>query len=744
MGGPAKKATKKFEKNHLKGVLERRKEFAKVKQRHRLKDKKRARREADANVEEDAPKAKEQPSDAFAEMDVDDFFAGDFKLPDGEKESKSKKRKRVHDEGKEKEDSRKASDDGRSAADGHDAEASDDDVGAHVGQLESLKEKDPEFYNYLKQNDAELLDFGDLAEVDNLSETEEPTQKKKKKTKANDKEDEKEDGDMVTKAIVKKWQQLMAEQHSLRAMRQTVLAFRSAVFANEEQQQRKYVISDPDVYHQVLMTALEFIPRVLNHHLPTKESHGKVRIQLDSPKFKTLTPLIKSHTSALHHLLANLSDAGTLKLTLNAIEPLLPYILPFRKLLRVMLKTMAGIWSDVSAADATRINAFLAIRRLMVIGDAGIRTTVLKTTYEGVVRGSRNTSTYTLAGINLMKNSAAEIWGIDQAVSYTTGFNFIRQLALHLRSSIVHPSKESYKTVYNWQYVHSLDFWSRVLATHCDALAEAQAGAASPLRPLIYPVTQITLGAMRLIPTAQYFPLRFQLVRALLRLSHATGTYIPLTAPLLEVLQSAELRRVPKPSTVRPLDFAAAVRAPRGYLRTRVYQDGAGDQTVELLGEFFVLWAKHIAFPELSLPVVVALKRWLRAVSARMTGNRNGRLNHGVLILVHKLEANARWIEAKRADVSFSPRDRTGVDGFLKDVEWEVTPLGAFIKVARKQRADRAKILETSKEERKKDKEEEEEDDGQEGGAFEASEDENENGEVSGDATEDASEDDEE
>src|SRR5205814_407056 len=260
------------------------------------------------------------------------------------------------------------------------------------------------------------------------------------------------------------------------------------------------------------------------------------------------------------------------------IEPMLPYILQFRKLLKVLLKTVVGIWSDSSSSEATRITAFLVIRRLIVIGDAGIREAVLKATYEGVVKGSRNTSVHTLPGVNLMKNSAAEIWGIDQNVAYTAGFTFIRQLAIHLRSSINDPSKDSYKTIYNWQYVHSLDFWSRVLSSHCDAMVEAKAGRPSALRPLIYPVVQVTIGAMRLIPTAQYFPLRFQLIRSLLRISLATGTYIPLASSLLEVLNSAEMRKPPKPSTLKPLDFSVCIRVPKAYLRTRIYQDGIGEE----------------------------------------------------------------------------------------------------------------------------------------------------------------------
>lgn len=770
MAGHAKKATKKYEKNHLKDTIGRRKDFAKIKQRHQVKAKRKARNASDKE-ETYGSKAKDESvsdrnetgkasSNRFTDMSVDEFFQGGFDIPKepakkGGKASKSKevpkqigKRKRT--EVLEQNDFAVSSE-SSAEEDGMPVESEpesglEDDLDTHKGDLQALSEKDPDFFKYLKENDAELLDFaedGDLAEVDELSngeEKEEPAKNKKRK-KGHKADLESEDLDKggddeteVTMAMVKKWKAAMTEQHSLRAMRQVVLAFRAAAHVNEDDgKEYKYTISSPDVYHELLVLTLKHVPDVLNHHLPVKEAaSGKVRIATESKKFKTLTPLLKSHSSSVHHLLTSLSDAPTLKLTLSSIIPLLPYLLPFKKAIKALLKTVVGVWSDTSSTEATRITAFLVIRHLAVIGDAGIREAALRNAYQGLVKGSRNTTIHSLPGINLMKNSAAELWGIDQNIGYTTGFTFIRQLAIHLRGSITNTSNESYKQVYNWQYIHSLDFWSRVLSSHCDAFTEATTGKPSPLRPLIYPAVQITLGAMRLIPTAQYFPLRFQLVRALLRLSRATGTYIPLAPALLEVLNFAEMKKPPKPSTLKPLDFNVAVRAPKSYLRTRVYQDGVGDQVAELLAEFFLLWTKSIAFPELALPVIVMLKRWLKSVSsssnshhnhhhnataqagkgkfkAQSTGNKNSKVNGAIALLVQKLEANGRWIEERRAKVDFAPNDRSQVEAFLKEVEWEKSPLGAFVVGQRVVREERERAVEEGRreEERKRGRERE-------------------------------------
>lgn len=697
------KATKKFEKNHLKDTIKRRKDFAKIKQRHQINAKKKAKRAQDNEVSTPPPEETKAPAkdgkQDFESMNVDDFFQGGFDVPElPTKSDKSLKRKRAAKTDDKDTQATPAADD-----DASDSDSEVDDPEAFQAQLDALAAKDPEFHKYMQENEPEALNFedADLGEIDELSGDEEDERPSKK---------QKGEGNEVTKQMIAKWQKAMTTQHSLRATKEVVLAFRAAAHVSDEEDKVfKYSISDPQAYHELLVVALKHLPEVLAHHLPVKEkAGGKVTFSTDSKKFRNLSPLLKSHLTSVLHLLAHLSDPNTIRMTLTNVLPLLPYVLSFKKIIRDLTKAVTGVWSESSSTEATRIAAFLVLRRLVVIGDAGIREAVLKTSYQGLIKGSRNTTVHTIQGINLMKNSAAELWGIDSTIGYTTGFTFIRQLAIHLRGSITNKSKDSYKTVYNWQYVHSLDFWSRVVASHCQSLAEAEKGAASPLRPLIYPVVQVTLGAMRLIPTSTYFPLRFHLIRSLLRISLSTGTYIPLGSALYEVLNSAEMRKPPKASTLKPLDFAVAFRAPKTYLRTRVYQDGVGEQVIELLSEFFVLWAKSVAFPELALPLIVLLKRWLKETGKNSkTPNNNAKLTSQMILLVQKVDANIRFVEEKRAKVDFAPNNRSEVENFLKETEWQKTPLGAFVVGQRKIREEKQKLMEEARKEDEKKREEE-------------------------------------
>jgi nucleolar complex protein 2 len=216
----------------------------------------------------------------------------------------------------------------------------------------------------------------------------------------------------------------------------------------------------------------------------------------------------------------------------------------------------------------------------------------------------------------------------------------------------------------------------------------------------------ISTNQHRLIPTASYFPLRFFLIRSLLRLSLATGSYIPLASLIFEVLSSTEIKKKPKPSTLKPLDFAVTIRAPKSYLRTRVYQDGLAEQVVELFSEFYVLYSKSIAFPELAIPTIVLVKRFIKK-------SKNAKFNSALHLLVAKLEANAKFIQEKRQSVDFAPERKAQVEMFLKDMEWETTPLGAYAVSQRKVREEKRRLLEEAlKEEReKREKEKAESDD---------------------------------
>lgn len=82
--------------------------------------------------------------------------------------------------------------------------------------------------------------------------------------------------------------------------------------------------------------------------------------------------------------------------------------------------------------------------------------------------------------IILMRNCLVEVFKVNPSITYTTGFLYIRQLAVTLRSVITH--KKEVEAVYNWQYVNCLHVWVSVFSD-CDAC----------LQPLLFPLIQVSV-----------------------------------------------------------------------------------------------------------------------------------------------------------------------------------------------------------------------------------------------------------
>lgn len=142
-----------------------------------------------------------------------------------------------------------------------------------------------------------------------------------------------------------------------------------------------------------------------------------------------------------------------------------------------------------------------------------------------------------------------------------------------------------------------------------------------------------------------------------------------------------------KPSTLKPLDWSYYLRCPAAYQKTRVYADGLADELVYLLTEYYAALGSSIAFPELVLPAIVALKR-----HAKKSGQ--ARLGNQVKVLVEKLEGQAKWVEARREGIEFGPGKRDKVDRFLLGEEAEKMPLGMHLRLQRKLRDQKRDLLE--------------------------------------------------
>ncbi|KAG0222798.1 Nucleolar Complex 2 protein, partial [Actinomortierella wolfii] len=526
----AKKSTIKFQKNHLKQAIEQRRKKQKAVQQYKKRNPKKFAKGAAANAaagnksdsESDVGENQEEvddndesdnENDKLKNMGVDEFFNNEFDDSDEEPEDSD-------NEDFEGIDTIVEEDDGsdmempvpkknKTAADK--AKQAEKEAATQKMTLDALKEKDPEFYKYLQENDRELLDFegemedleseeeeeedeemkGDSdAEMEDVEEDEEPTKKKKSKAQKEEFEDvETMDGiPVVTKDMVAAWQEALVEKHSLRALRRILLAFRAGAHLHDTEDDRTYAyrINSPVVFNKLVVTVLKYTVPTLDYHLPTQKSAGgKTKPVNSGSKYTTLQPLIKSFLQNTVFLLRQLTDQDMIYFVVRESEKAIRYLAGFPKIAKDLLKHLLFLWS--TGSDRVRIISFLTVRTMALQLGPTYLDMSLKGAYLTFVRYAKTTTIHTLPNIHLMQNCIAQLYGLDYERAYQHGFVYIRQLAIHLRNAVMVKTKESFKAVYNWQYLHCLSLWSQVIATHA---VNQKSGQTTPLHPLIFPLVQ--------------------------------------------------------------------------------------------------------------------------------------------------------------------------------------------------------------------------------------------------------------
>ncbi|KAI0214999.1 Nucleolar complex-like protein 2 [Lamellibrachia satsuma] len=498
-------------------------------------------------------------------------------------------------------------------------------VSTMKSSMSRLQQQDPEFYEFLRKEDKELLDFdasdddedasddddgthklpAKLAVASDESETEEEEEreeevKEQKKTK-------REPRVSVTMKLVKKWCELLREKSSLGAIHSSVSAFKAAVqeTSTESVEHGKYRVEGSQVFNAVVRLCItELLPAVNRLlKLPEQNSSQKKPVQPSSSKMWTKVRIdLKAYLQDLMQLMSQLAEPTVLNVILRHIHQMVPFYVCFPRLTQLLLKKVIGLWS-AATEETTRVLAFLCVSRLLHVTQNRILETCIKQMYMAYVRNCKFTSPAMLPMINFMQRSMVEVFALDTTLTYQYAFIYIRQLAIHLRSAITVRKPEVQQTVYNWQYMHSLHLWVRMLS---------QLHPNPTLEPLIYPLTQVIIGAIKLISSARYYPLRFHCIKALNILSRATNTFVPVLPFLTEVFEVTDFNKKHKKMSLKPISFACILKLSKPQLEEKGFKDAVIDQLYEHLMDSFEIHSHTIGFPELALPALLQMKKFVK------------------------------------------------------------------------------------------------------------------------------------
>jgi nucleolar complex protein 2 len=695
--GPKKKSQKKFERKHLSGEIVRRKHAKVAAQRRRAKEMRLAAsmkddekgEESDEEGAEGEGAAPAAGKKRLEDMSIDEFL--NVGVVDGGDDSGDEDGEEDGEEGESDSDDDIAAEDedeeewpegeGESDEDEEDSEDEDDDedddseddatengdadalagvkksnrllrseIEEHQKELESLKDTDPEFYKFLQTEDSGLLDFDESEGEESEEDEDEDEDGDKKKDKGSF-----SDAKTLTTATVAKLCERAAGGEALGAARNLLRAYRAAAHYGDEDadEEAGVKLASSAAFHTLVTFTLEEADTILRGLLGQPQAGHPDEARLFKPhqqsRWKKVEPLAKSFLGNTLHLLGQLTDADMSRFLLARLNACVPFMHTFERLTKKILKAVLSLFG--SGEPALRVQSILLIRNMAAVLPPPTLEKAAKGVYRQFAANAKFINATSVEHVLFMNTCVSEIYGLDQQQTYPLAFTYIRQLASLLRGALTNKSKEAFRAVYCWQYINCLECWVRVLQSHAN-------DESAPLRPLVYPVAQVALGAARLLPSARYAPLRLRLIRVLNALSASTGHFVPVAPLLLELLGFSELNKAPVSSKTRPPDFSLVLRVAKQELRSPAVQEVIVEGALQLLAEHLNQWAYSPGFPELAHIPCRDLRRFCKATQVT-------RFRKCARSVVDAAERNSDWISRKRDNVDFAPKDAERVRSFL-------------------------------------------------------------------------------
>ncbi|XP_020209987.1 nucleolar complex protein 2 homolog [Cajanus cajan] len=527
----------------------------------------------------------------------------------------------------------------------------------HKEQLQKLQEKDPEFYEFLKEHDTELLQFsdddvdedvgtdmedGDL-QLDEEATEHEIQEKEPKSSK-----------EVLTTSMVDLWCKSIQENGSLSAVRSLMRAFRTACHYGDDGQNEsttKLSLMSSAVFNKVMLTVLNEMDGILRSLMKLPASGGKKEIITDlmaTKHWKSHGHLVKSYLGNALHVLNQMTDTQMISFTLRRLKYSLVFLAAFPSLLRKYIKVVLHFWG--TGGGALPVVSFLFMRDLCIRIGSGCIDECFKGIYKAYVLNCHFVTAMKLKHIRFLGNCIIELLGVDLPTAYQHAFIYIRQLAMILREALNTKTKEAFRKVYEWKFMNCLELWTGAICAYSSE---------SDFTQLAYPLTQIISGVARLVPTARYFPLRLRCVRMLNQIAASTHSFIPVSMLLLDMLEMKELNRPPTGGVGKAVDLRSILKVSKLTLKTRAFQEACVFSVVEELAEHLAQWSYSVAFMELSFIPLVRLRSFCKSTKVE-------RFRKEMRHLIRQIEASSDYVNGKRMSVSFLPNDPSAAS-FLED-----------------------------------------------------------------------------
>ena len=284
-------------------------------------------------------------------------------------------------------------------------------------------------------------------------------------------------------------------------------------------------------------------------------------------------------------------------------------------------------------------------------GDETVEAHALRRCYAAFARdvagkgASAQKARKAFASVALVQDALAGFYkdaGADAA--YRTAFVAVRQLALKVRSALATRAADDVAQVLSWKFLHCARLWARCV---CGNAAPERLG------ELAFPLCQTLFGALELAAAPSKAPFRLHCVRCLHDVAAATECFVPTTKPLLATLDECSRGGGGggdgRGGVDDGGDFGGELDC--GDKRDASARASLGREALEQLLDFLELHRYAPALPELALVPLVALKKL--AKEPRCPQKLRARAKAAAATLESAADAAA----AGRARLAAAPKD---------------------------------------------------------------------------------------
>ncbi|XP_018441413.1 nucleolar complex-associated protein 2 [Raphanus sativus] len=556
----------------------------------------------------------------------------------------------------------------------------------HEEQLKRLKETQAEFFEYMKEHDEDLLKF-DAAEIEDDADVEADTDLEDTEKQGDDETSKLEvakkvnEQKTITAAMVDSWCKLIREDGKLGAVRSLLRAYRTACHYGDDtgdDPSAKFSVMSSAVFNKIMIFVLSEMDGILRKllRLPATGGMKDTIMELTNTRpWKNYNHLVKSYLGNSLHVLNQMTDQGMISFTLRRLKHSSVFLSAFPSLLRKYIKVALHFWGTGSSSIS--VVSLLFLRDLCIRLGSDCVDDCIKGMYKAYVLNCQFVNAIKLQHISFLGNCFIELIGTDISASYQHAFVFIRQLAMILREALNTKTKEAFRKVYQWKFIHCLELWTGAVCSYSSQ---------SELRPVAYPLAQIISGVARLVPTARYIPLRLRCVSMLNRIAASTGTFIPVSMLLMDMLDMKELNRPPTGGVGKGVDLRTLIKVSKPAVKTRAFQEACVYSVVEELVEHLTQWSCSVAFFELSSIPTLRLRSFYKSTKAE-------RFRKEMKQLISQIEANSEFVNRKRASVGFQPNEPAAASFLENEKKAGESPLSQYAVIIRQRAKQRNESL---------------------------------------------------